>query len=159
MLRLIDEPIAVLNKHLGFSYNANSLDAMEWRTEASADALEAFLNLKFVEQFFGIGFWGYVTRNLGHTNLPPHNGLLMLLIEFGIVGTLFWAAMIYSFLKKSFTVNDMTSPMAVSIIFIILFSLANNAELTGSIMFLFISTLIAENSYYSNRVPVEIKIV
>ena len=148
-LRLIDEPIAVLNKHLGLNYNVHSLGAMEWRTEASSDALGAFLNLKTVEEFFGIGFWGYVTRNLGHNNLPPHNGLLMLLIEFGIVGIVYWSVMIYSFLARSFKVSDMTSPMSVSMIFIILFSLANNAELTGSIMFLFASTLIAENIFYA----------
>jgi hypothetical protein len=147
-LRLIDEPIAVLNKHLGLNYNVHSLGAMEWRTEASSDALGAFLNLKNEEEFFGIGFWGYVTRNLGHNNLPPHNGLLMILIEFGIVGLVYWTMMIYSFLFKSFRVSDMTSPLSVSIIFIILFSLANNAELTGSIMFLFVSTLIAENIFF-----------
>ena len=157
-LRLIDEPIAVLNKHLGLNYNVNALGAMEWRTEASSDAFGAFLNLKTVEQFFGIGFWGYVTRNLGHNNLPPHNGLLMLVIEFGISGLVFWAVMIYSFLKRSFAANDMTSPLAVSIIFIILFSLANNAELTGSIMFLFVSTLIAENAFFSKPLPKVISI-
>ena len=42
----------------------------------------------------------------------------------------------------------MTSPMLIAIIFIILFSLANNAELTGSIMFLFVSSLIAENLFF-----------
>ena len=147
-LRLIDEPIAVLNKHLGLNYNVNALGAMEWRTEASSDALGAFFDLKTVEEFFGIGFWGYVTRNLGHNNLPPHNGLLMLLIEFGIVGLAYWCIMIYSFLVKSFRVNDMTSPMLIAIVFIILFSLANNAELTGSIMFLFVSSLIAENQCF-----------
>ena len=146
-LRLIDEPIAVLNKHLGLNYDVHSLGAMEWRTEASSDALGAFLDLKTVEEFFGIGFWGYVTRNLGHNNLPPHNGLLMLLIEFGIVGLLYWCVMIYSYLAKSFRASDMTSPISIAIIFIILFSLANNAELTGSIMFLFVSTLIAENLF------------
>ncbi len=151
--RLIDEPIAVLNKHLGLNYNVNALGAMEWRTEASSDALGAFLDLKTVEQFFGIGFWGYVTRNLGHNNLPPHNGLLMLLIEFGITGLAFWSFMMYSFLVRSFKVNDMTSPISIAIIFIILFSLANNAELTGSIMFLFVSTLIAENSFYAKSQP------
>jgi hypothetical protein len=148
-LRLIDEPIAVLNKHLGLNYDVHSLGAMEWRTEASSDALGAFLDLKTVEEFFGIGFWGYVTRNLGHNNLPPHNGLLMLLIEFGIVGLVYWCIMIYSYLAKSFRASDMTSPISIAIIFIILFSLANNAELTGSIMFLFVSTLIAENLFLS----------
>lgn len=147
--RLIDEPIAVLNKYLGLNYNANALGAMEWRKEASSDAFGAFLDLQTVEQFFGIGFWGYVTRNLGHNNLPPHNGLLMLLIEFGIAGLVFWSLMIYSYLIRSFRVNSMTSPISISIIFIILFSLANNAELTGSIMFLFVATLIAESIYYS----------
>jgi hypothetical protein len=158
-LRLIDEPIAVLNKHLGLNYNVHALGAMEWRTEASSDALGAFLDLNTIEQFFGIGFWGYVTRNLGHNNLPPHNGLLMLLIEFGIIGLVYWLAMIYSFLVKSFKVNDMTSPLLIAIIFIILFSLANNAELTGSIMFLFVSTLIAENIYYSRSLAKIISIV
>lgn len=144
-LRLVDEPINVLNKHLGLSYNVNALDAMEWRTEASSDALSAFLDLKFREEFFGIGYWGYVTRDLGHTNLPPHNGLLMLLIEFGIVGLSIWCYLMYYIAKKSFNLFGSLQNLLACIIFIILFSLANNAELTGSIMFLFVGAIFAQN--------------
>ena len=76
--RLIDEPVAVFNKHLGMNYNANSLEAMDWREEASADAFNAFMNLSTLEQLFGIGYWGFIVRDLGHTGLNPHNGFLLL---------------------------------------------------------------------------------
>jgi hypothetical protein len=149
--RLVDEPIAVLNKQLGLSYNVNSLNAMEWRKEASSDAFGAFMDLKFREQLFGIGYWGYAARKLGHNNLPPHNGILMLLIEFGITGLTFWLLLIVTSVKKSLQSNKVISPVLLSIIFIILFSLANNSELTGSTMFLFLSTLIAETIFYSTN--------
>ena len=149
-LRLVDEPVAVLNKQLGLSYNVNSLNAMEWRKETSATAFEAFLNLNFREQLFGIGYWGYATRKLGHNNLPPHNGILMLLIEFGITGLVFWSFMILNALKKSIKSNKTISPLLLCVIFIIIFSVGQNSELTGSTMFLFVSTLMAETIYYSS---------
>jgi len=150
--RMIDEPVAVFNKHMGFNYNAQALDALEWRGEASSNAFEAFQKLKPVEQVFGIGFWGFVTRNLGRNFLPPHNGLLLLLIENGIVGLCLYSILIISIFKESFKKNIGISPLVTILIFIIIYCIGQNGELTSSITFLVIVSLIGENKYNDIRI-------
>ncbi len=144
-LRLIDEPVAVMNKHLGMNYNAQSLDAMDWREEASANALEAYMNLSPMEQVFGIGFWGFRTRNLGHNNLPPHNGILMLVIEAGLVGLIFYFLIIGSIIYSSFRSRDDISPIVTTLVFVLIYCIGQNEEMTSGITFLFVATLAAEN--------------
>ncbi len=150
--RMVDEPIAVFNKHMGFNYNAQALDALEWRGEASSNAFEAFQKLKPMEQLFGIGFWGFVTRNLGRNFLPPHNGLLLLLIENGIVGLCMYSALVISIFKESFKKNIGISPLVTILIFIIIYCVGQNGELTSSITFLVIVSLIGENKYNDIRI-------
>jgi O-antigen ligase len=150
--RMIDEPVAVFNKHMGFNYNAQALDALEWRGEASSNAFEAFQKLKPVEQVFGIGFWGFVTRNLGKNFLPPHNGLLLLLIENGIVGLCLYSILVISIFKESFKKNIGISPLVTILIFVIIYCVGQNGELTSSITFLVIVSLIGENKYNDIRI-------
>ncbi len=143
--RLIDEPVAVFNKHLGMNYNANALEAMDWREEASADAFAAFMKLSTLEQLFGIGYFGFVVRDLGHTGLNPHNGFLLLLIETGLVGLLLYIILVVSIIRKSLKVNNNISPLVTTLVFVVFYCIGQNGELTSSITFLFITTLIAEN--------------
>ena len=145
--RLVDEPVAVFNKHLGMNYNAQALEAMDWREEASADAFNAFMNLHPLEQVFGIGYWGFIVRDLGRTGINPHNGFLLLLIESGIVGLLVYAFLIVSIIRRSLKVNTHISPLVTTLIFVIFYCIGQNGELTSSITFLFITNLIAENEY------------
>ena len=143
--RLIDEPVAVLNKHLGLNYNVQALDAMDWREKASTDAFAAFLDLNTIEQLFGIGYWGFIVRDLGHTGLNPHNGFLLLVIETGIAGLVMYCMLIASIIRKSIKLNDNIPPLVTTLIFVIFYCIGQNGELTSSITFLFIVTLIAEN--------------
>lgn len=143
--RLIDEPIAVLNKNLGNSYNAQELDALDWRGEISQVGYEAFLGLSFIEEFFGIGFWGFTVRDLGHNNLPPHNGILMLLIEYGIVGACIWAFIFLSSIRNSIRYNRSTSPLLTILLFLFLYCLGQNEVMTQGLFFLMVATIIAEN--------------
>jgi len=145
--RLVDEPIAVLNKYLGNTYNAQELDALDWRGEASEIGFKAFLDLTFVEQFFGIGFWGYATRDLGHTQLPPHNGPLMILIEYGILGCIFWFYIFLSTIITSLKISKLTSPVLIILLFYFLYCLGQNEEMTHGLFLMSLSTLIAENRY------------
>ena len=142
--RLIEEPLAVMNKHLGLNYNAQSLDAMEWRGEASSDAWEAFLRLHPMEQIFGIGYSGYLARNLGHTNLNPHNAFLLILFENGIAGFLFYFIMVFGAIYTSIRLLPVRSPIVTLLIFILIYCIGQNGELTTSITFLFIVTLMAQ---------------
>lgn len=144
-LRLVDEPIAVFQKNMGMNYNASSLDALDWREEASSDAWNAFLSLKFIEQMFGIGYWGFVVRDLGHTNLPPHNGLLTLLIEYGMIGFVFYVILSYWLVRNCLRLNPKFPTLVVALVFLYIYCLGQNQQLTESITFVFLATIIAEN--------------
>ena len=146
-MRLIDEPVAVFQKQLGMNYNAQSLDAMDWREEASADAFNAYLRLKPIEQLFGIGYWGFVIRDLGHTQLPPHNGFLLLLIETGLVGFIAYMSLILSLIAKSIKTIKGGEPTVTVVIFILIYCIGQNGELTSGSTFLFVVSIIGELLY------------
>jgi hypothetical protein len=145
MARLIDEPIAVLNKQLGNQYNVQALDSMEWREESSANAFDAFLNLSTIEQFFGIGMGGFLARDLGF-GLNPHNGFLKILIETGIIGTMLYMLLILFMGRQSGLLKNHSSVL-VAIAFIWVYCIGQNGEMTSTLIYLFIGTLIAQNKY------------
>ena len=55
LFRLVDEPIAILQRAMGQNYNIQNLGSMDWREEAAAQAYDAYMNLPVIEQIFGIG--------------------------------------------------------------------------------------------------------
>lgn len=140
--RLTQEPIAMVQKALGQSYNINNLGSMDWREESAENAYKAFINLPFREQFFGIGIHGFEVRNIGH-GYNAHNALLLLLIENGIMGSCLYflivlGTMIQSIIKKNF------SPSLYVVAFILIYGIAQNREWTGWTAFLFIFCIVAE---------------
>jgi hypothetical protein len=141
--RLIDEPIQVLNKALGRNYNVQQLGAMDWREEAAAVAWDRFLDLRFVEQMFGIGTGGFLARHLGHLDLNPHNGPLLLVIESGIVGLIFYFLFLANILRQSFKWPEVSSCALVTI-FVLIFCIGQNEELTSYSTLIFVASLIAE---------------
>lgn len=141
--RLIDEPIQVLNKALGRNYNVQQLGAMDWREEASAVAWERFLELTFVEQVFGIGTGGFLARHLGHLDLNPHNGPLLLVIQSGIVGLVYYFLFLAHVLRKSFRMPEVSSCALVTI-FVLIFCIGQNEELTSFSTLIFVASLVGE---------------
>ncbi len=141
--RMVDEPIQVLNKALGENYNVQQLGAMDWREQASAVAYERFWDLSFTEQMFGIGTGGFLARHLGHLGLNPHNGPLLLVIEAGFVGLTYYFFLLAYVLRQSFKGPDISS-CALATIFVIIYCLGQNEELTSSSTLIFVVTLIAE---------------
>lgn len=141
--RLIDEPIQVLNKALGKNYNVSQLGAMDWREEAATVAWDQFLRFSFAEQMFGIGTGGFLARHLGLWDLNPHNGPLLLAIQSGIVGLAFYSIFITNVLRQAFKVPEISSCALVTI-FVLIFCIGQNEELTSSSTLIFVATLIAE---------------
>ena len=140
--RLSQEPIAMVQKALGQSYNINNLGSMDWREESAENAYRAYMNLPVREQFFGIGVHGFEVRNIGH-GYNAHNALLLLLIENGIIGSLLYfliviGTMIQSIVRKNF------SPSLYVVGFILIYGMAQNREWTGWTTFLFIYCIVAE---------------
>ena len=141
--RLIEEPVAMYNKHAGSTYNPNDLDSGEWREESSSLAWRNFENLNGAEKIIGIGRGGYIHRNLGD-GLSTHNGYLLNLIEYGILGFLSYMLIIIGVIKQSYKYR-LKKPYFFLIIYILLYSLPQNEELIGTFM-----TIIIVSNIYTN---------
>lgn len=146
--RLVEEPVAVIRKNLGLSYNVQDLDAMDWRKESASLAWEAYTRLSVPEQLTGVGIGGYLQRNLGQNGLNPHNGLLYILLESGLIGFLLYS-FLFAIAVRSGLVKGV-SPLLLVLIFILFYSLGQNEELISATAMLFISTLFSSTqSKYS----------
>lgn len=139
--RLIDEPMAILNRALGNNYNANNLDSMDWRAEASELAYHRFVNLIAEEQLFGIGYNGFLARDYGFA-YDAHNGILLVMIEFGIFGFLVYYSLLILMILKSFKMK-LNSPFTIVLIYMILYVASHNKELTAFFCFLVHGSLAA----------------
>ena len=142
--RLISEPIAVFRKSFGYSYNASDLDSMDWRAQSAEIAYNVFMRLPFREQFFGIGIGAYLQRNLAGNGLNPHNGLLYLLLETGILGFFQYLIIVSWPIYQSLRAKNLSSILLV-FIFIVFYSLGQNDELIAATAVLFITALVGEN--------------
>lgn len=143
--RLTDEPIAMIKRAMGQNYNIQNLDSMDWREEAAANAFNAFMDLPVREQFFGIGSGGFIARDLGH-GLNPHNGILLILIEDGIVGFMMYLLIIFGVIIQALRLRNISPSLAV-VVFILIYGVGQNEELTSVTTFLFVFTVIAENQF------------
>lgn len=139
--RLVDEPVAVIRKNLGMSYNVQNLDAMDWRKESAGLAWDAYSRLPVSEQLSGVGIGGYLQRNLGQNGLNPHNGILYILLESGLVGFILYSSLFYLAVKSGLVKG--ISPLLLVLVFILFYSLGQNEELISATAMLFISTLFA----------------
>jgi O-antigen ligase len=143
--RLIDEPIAMFNKMMGNRYDAAKMDSMEWREEASSLAFKYFMNMSSIEQILGIGYYGFLIRDIGQ-GLDAHNGLLLLLIETGVIGFIFYYSLIFTLWMRVRSLR-LSSAAFSCIVYIILYVTSHNKEATGFLAFLIIGSLIAELRY------------
>lgn len=143
--RLVEEPVAVIRKYMGLSYNVQNLDAMDWRKESASIAWEAYLRFPIRDQLMGVGIGGYLQRNLGQNGLNPHNGLLYILVESGLIGFIMY---LYIFIQAIFSgIRSNFSPLFLVLFFILFYSFGQNEELISATAMLFISTLIANSSF------------
>jgi hypothetical protein len=140
-MRLVEEPIAVIRKQFGYSYNVQDLDAMDWRKESASLALDAYSRLPLNEQLTGVGIGGYLQRDLGKNGLNPHNGILYILVEAGLIGWMIYAFMFRMALQAG--KKALLFPMMLVLVFILFYSLGQNEELISATAMSFVSTLFA----------------
>lgn len=154
--RLIDEPVAIFNRFMGYDFKAESLDSMDWRAEATEIAYKAFTELLTAsEQIFGIGNDGFMERHYGYMGIyAAHNGILLMLIEFGVVGFLLYYFMLGSLIVKTVRLNYL-SPFVICIVFIFLYMISHNREMTSHFVFLITGTLAGETAYITYGVKQE----
>jgi hypothetical protein len=146
--RLIDEPVAIFNRAMGNEFKADKLDSMDWRAEASERAYYVFTSLlESHEQMFGIGLQGFMIRALGCDGIyDAHNGILLMLIEFGVVGTLIYFAMLVMFFSRYWSLK-LFSPLVICMIYIVLYVTSHNRELISTFLFLLLGSMAAELEY------------
>lgn len=140
--RMIDEPMAMLNRALGNQYDANNLDSMDWRAEASSLAYNTYISFPPMEKLFGIGYNGFYFRDYGH-GYDAHNGILLIMIEFGFIGFLIYFGILFSLIFKSLRYK-IESPFTVLLIFMIMYVASHNKELTAFFAFLVTGSLAAQ---------------
>ncbi len=140
--RMIDEPMAILNRWMGNSYDVNSLDSMDWRAEASALAYNTFMNMPVEDQLFGIGWGGFLARDIGH-GYDAHNGILLMFIEIGVVGSVIYFWMLISLVGRTIRYGYF-SPLTVCLIYMFMYVTSHNKELMSFFAFLVTGTLAAE---------------
>jgi len=145
--RLVDEPLAMINKMMGNNYKAESMETVEWREEASNLAYKYYTNLPSNDQALGIGYNGFLARDIGH-GFDAHNGILLLLIETGFIGFIIYFGLVLSFWSKVRSLK-LSSPAFNSIVFIILYVTSHNKEITSFFAFSIMGSLIAEIKYAS----------
>lgn len=147
--RLIDEPVAVINRAMGNDFKAESLDSMDWRAEASQIAYDTYVDkLESGEQLFGIGLEGFMARSYGYDGIyDAHNGPLLMLIEFGVVGTIIYCSMLTMFIVRFWSLK-IFSPFLVCLLFIIMYVTSHNRELISFFVFLITGTMAAELECY-----------
>lgn len=140
--RMVDEPVAMLNRALGNNYVEANLDSMDWRAEASATAFDAFKNIMPAdEQLLGIGYNGFLARDYGH-GYDAHNGVLLMLIEFGVVGTIIYMSLLTGLITKA-TKLKLNSPFSVLLIYMFMYVVSHNKEITAFLAFLVTGSLTA----------------
>lgn len=144
--RLIEEPLAIINRALGKDFDAASLDSMDWRAEASEIAYQAFTEkITRSEQIFGIGNDGFMERGLGYLGTyAAHNGILLMLIEFGIIGFTWFHLILISLVVKT-SRKGYFSPLSVVLVFIFLYVISHNRETTSLFAYLLLGTMVGES--------------
>ena len=140
--RMAQEPVAVLNRALGQSYDIHNLGSMDWREESSENAYTAYMNMNFREQLFGIGSGGFEARNYGH-GYNAHNAILLLLIENGIIGFGIYLLLVGGTIVQCI-INRNFSPSLAAVCFILIYGLGQNREWTSIITLLFVICMAAE---------------
>lgn len=147
--RLIDEPVAVVQKNLGMNYDASVLGAMEWRKDANEIAYDTYQSLLPIEQIFGIGTGGFTVRDYGH-GYNVHNGYFLLLIEGGAVGFLIYFTLII-ILLSNIAKQKRISSAYMALLFILLFTVTHNSEMVSATAFFMVGCIAGEIIGYNNR--------
>lgn len=140
--RLVEEPVAMVKRAFGESYNVQNLGSMDWREESSENAYNAYMNFSIPEQVFGIGNNGYQVRDIGQ-GYNAHNAMLLILIEYGIVGMCMFTLIMLGVLVKSILVRNFSPSFAI-LCFTLIYGAGQNKEWTSPTTFLFLFTVVAE---------------
>lgn len=148
--RLYEEPLQMLgskesnyNKWTGQKIKGS----MKFRSERWQDDFDKFTRLSLDEKITGLGPKGYykisgkIYRESGDVRmvLAPHNGYLIILLERGILGLIFFLIIVISLSVSAIKIskeNKLFLPFIYLLFMIIVYSFAQNSELTSPYTYL-----------------------
>ncbi|MCK4330054.1 O-antigen ligase family protein [candidate division WOR-3 bacterium] len=146
--RLWTEPKAVFNRKICSTGNFTG------RIELVRGAIN-YLRNRRVNKLFGIGFgnWGISRKSAYEVSYTAvHNGYLLLLMENGHIGLSLYIIFCLILVKNSWKIfrrkkEKNRMPVIFAFIYFLVFSIAQNAELTSSVIMFVIGIVIAENHF------------
>ena len=145
LYRLYMEPAKLLGIDVSENVVAEKVEHgnFEWRYGKSNRDILNYIDSDVSDILFGIGMGGYVQTNYSDDDLNAHNAYVLLLIECGIFGfflfTGSFSLIIYKSLKLS---NKLDVPMGYLFMYLSIYAVGHNGELTGSLAFLILGGII-----------------
>ncbi len=150
--RLYQEPLTLLGISTGNGH-VYTVDVkygtMSQRYEKSSEDINNFLKSSFVDQTFGLGEDGYIFTKFSSDNWGnAHNGYVLLLIERGIIGSVLFLISLFMIIIKSLKISKQTTasiPIVYLLLFLAVFTVSHNGEITSNLAFLIFGGLIGNN--------------
>ena len=159
--RLYEEPMSILggNKNKVFDKQGEAKEGTtEWRLKRTQLGLSKFSKLNLKTQLFGIGEGGYEDKNFGEDfsfgyALDAHNGYVLLLVERGIFGFSLYVFIIIYLSFKSFKLlrqGLIDVPIIYILLFLAIYCIGQNGELTNNMAFIFLGATIANTKKFDH---------
>lgn len=156
--RLFEEPLqmfgeekAAFNKWTGNRIKGS----MKFRSARWQHDFGKFTSLGLSDQVFGLGPKGYLSiaqkiyakNDNIYQRLAPHNGYLIILLERGILGLVLFFILIVAILISAFRAsknNRISLPFIYLLVILLIYTLAQNAEITSAYSYLTFGAIIGD---------------
>ena len=150
--RLYQEPLGLLGISTSDEH-VYSVDVkygtMSQRYEKSSEDINNFLKSSFLDQTFGLGEDGYIFTKFSSDDWRnAHNGYVLLLIERGILGSVLFLVSLVMIIVKSLKISRKTTtsiPIVYLLLFLAVFTVSHNGEITSNLAFLIFGGIIGNN--------------
>ena len=163
--RLYQEPLRLFG--IDVENHKYSVDVkygtMTQRYEKSSGDIEKFFGSNFIDQTFGLGEDGYILEKYSSDKWGnAHNGYVLLLIERGIIGFVLYTGVLLFIIIESLKISRKTVlniPIVYLLIFLSVYAVSHNAEITSSLAFIIFGGIIGNNKNTLSKSNIVSKII
>jgi len=137
--RLFEEPVQLIqNGGEATTSDFRTTSSIIGRIERYNILMYNFYNLSLNEKLLGVGKDGIIRRNLTGDHLNPHNGFIMVLVEDGIIGFLFFLFIWIIIFKKTYSnISYNYNYSLYPLLYLLGYAIGQNASLTGQFFLIF----------------------
>ncbi len=149
--RLYQEPLSLFGVDVeGHDYSVNvKYGTMSQRYEKSSGDIEKFFKSSIIDQTFGLGEDGYIIEKYSSDKWGnAHNGYVLILIERGIIGFILFTGVLLFIILESLKISrnsSLNTPIVYLLIFLGVYAVSHNAEITSSLSFIIFGGIIGNN--------------